>query len=153
MTASTRTSRIIKAAPEALYDAFMDPDLLVQWLPPAQMSGRVHAFDARVGGGYEMSLDYPETEQDFRGKTTEREDRVRVRFLELEPPRRIVEAVTFVTDDPALQGEMTHTITFEAAAGGTCVTLVFTNLPRGLRAQDNDEGARISLEQLARRFE
>jgi len=53
--ARTRTSRIIKAAPEEVYAAFMDPDVLVAWLPPARMTGRIHAFDARVGGGYRMS--------------------------------------------------------------------------------------------------
>ena len=51
----TRASRIIKAAPEEVYAAFMDPDVLVAWLPPARMTGRIHAFDARVGGGYRMS--------------------------------------------------------------------------------------------------
>ncbi|MDB5436519.1 MAG: Activator of Hsp90 ATPase 1 family protein [Phenylobacterium sp.] len=151
--ARTRTSRVIKAPAEALYEAFMDPAALVEWLPPAQMTGKIHAFDARVGGGYEMSLFYPPDEQVFRGKTAEREDRVKVRFVELAPPRRIVEAVSFVTADPALLGEMTQTVTFEAALGGTEVTLLFDNLPPGLRPQDNDAGARLSLDQLARRFE
>ena len=151
--ASTRTSRVIRASPEALYEAFMDPAALVEWLPPAEMTGKIHAFDARVGGGYEMSLFYPPDERVFRGKTAEREDRVKVRFTELAPPRRIVEAVSFVTADPALQGEMTQTVTFEAAPGGTEVTLLFENLPPGLRPQDNEAGARLSLDQLARRFE
>ena len=44
----TRTSRIIKARPEELYEAFTDPDALVDWLPPAEMTGEIHAFDARV---------------------------------------------------------------------------------------------------------
>jgi hypothetical protein len=63
------------------------------------------------------------------------------------------EAVTFVTTDPALAGEMTMTATFEAVSGGTEVTLLFTNLPPGLRADDNEAGSRLSLEQLARRCE
>jgi uncharacterized protein YndB with AHSA1/START domain len=58
-TASTRVSRIIEARPEELYAAFMDPAALVAWLPPAEMTGEIHAFDARVGGGYRMSIDYP----------------------------------------------------------------------------------------------
>src|SRR3954466_6378850 len=97
--ASTRISRIIKARPEALYAAFMDPDALIAWLPPGEMTGKLHAFDGRVGGGYRMSLFYPPGEQGFRGKTAEREDMVDVRFMELVPAHRIVEAVTFVTDD------------------------------------------------------
>lgn len=42
--------------------------------------------------------------------------------------------------------------TFEEATGGTGVTLLFTNLPTGLRVEDNEAGSRLSLEQLARRF-
>ena len=45
------------------------------------------------------------------------------------------------------------TMTFEEVSGGTEVTLVFENLPPGLRAEDNEAGSRLSLEQLARRFE
>ena len=45
------------------------------------------------------------------------------------------------------------TATFEPASGGTEVTLLFDNLPTGLRAEDNDAGARLSLEQLAERLE
>jgi uncharacterized protein YndB with AHSA1/START domain len=151
--ARTRTACIIKARPEQLYDAFMDPAALVAWLPPGEMTGKIHAFDARVGGGYRMSLFYPPDERTFRGKTSEREDMVDVRFVELTPPRRIVEAVTFVSTDPALAGEMTITVTFEAVAGGTEVTFLCENLPPGLRPEDNDAGTRLSLEQLARRFE
>jgi uncharacterized protein YndB with AHSA1/START domain len=149
----TRTSRIIRARPEQLYQAFIDPAALVAWLPSAEMTGKIHAFDARVGGGYRMSLFYPPDERAFRGKTSDREDMVDVRFVELAPPRRIVEAVTFVTTDPALLGEMTMTSTFDEVTGGTEVTLLFENLPPGLRAEDNEAGARLSLEQLARRFE
>jgi Activator of Hsp90 ATPase homolog 1-like protein len=73
--------------------------------------------------------------------------------VELAPPSRIVEAVNFVTTDPAFFGEMTLTATFDEVSGGTEVTLVWKNLPPGLRAADNEAGSRLSLEQLARRFE
>jgi uncharacterized protein YndB with AHSA1/START domain len=149
----TRASIVVRARPRQVYEAFVDPVALVSWLPPAGMTGRMHAFDARVGGGYEMSLFYAPDARDVRGKTGGKEDRVRVRFVELAPPRRIVEAVRFVTEDPALLGEMTLTVTLEELAGGTEVTLAFDELPPGLRPEDNDAGARMSLQQLARRFE
>ena len=149
----TRTSRVIRARPDELYAAFLDPAALGDWLPPAEMTGEIHEFDARVGGGYRMSLFYPPDERSFRGKTSDREDMVNVRLVELAPPRRIVEAVSFVTTDPALFGEMTMTATFEELPGGTEVTLVFKDLPPGLRAEDNEAGARLSLDQLARHFE
>ena len=150
--ASTRVSRVIKASPQQLYDAFMDPVALVEWLPPAEMTGRVHAFDARVGGGYQMSLFYPPDEEN-RGKTTENEDLVHVRFTALEPPRKIVEAASFASDDPALQGEMTITVMFDDVPGGTAVTFLCENLQPGLPAEDNELGTRLTLAQLARRFE
>jgi uncharacterized protein YndB with AHSA1/START domain len=149
----TRTSKIIKARPDAIYEAFVNPAALVAWLPPGEMTGKIHEFDARVGGGYRMSLFYPPTERSFRGKTSDKEDMVTVRFVELTPPRRIVEAVNFHATDPALLGEMTIEATFEEAPGGTEVTLLCKDLPAGLRAEDNEAGSRLSLEQLARRFE
>jgi uncharacterized protein YndB with AHSA1/START domain len=151
--ASTSTSRIIKASPEALYEVFMDPAILMTWLPPGQMTGRLHAFDGRVGGGYRLSLFYPADDNSFRGKTTEKEDLSEVRFVELVPARKIVEAVTFVSDDQAFKGEMTIVVTFDKVPGGTSVTFACTDLPRGLRAEDNEAGAQESLAQLARRFE
>lgn len=75
-----------------------------------------------------------------------------VRFVELTPPRRIVEAVMFLTDAPGLQGEMTQTASFDAVAEGTEVALLFENLSPGLRLEDNDFGMQLSLSQLARRF-
>jgi uncharacterized protein YndB with AHSA1/START domain len=149
----TRTSRIIKARPEELYEAFIDPAALIAWLPPAEMTGEIHELDARVGGGYRMSLFYPPNERSFRGKTSDKEDVVNVRFVELAPPCRIVEAVNFETTDPAFFGEMTIVVTFEEVSGGTEVTILCKNLPPGLRAEDNEAGSRLSLEQLARRFE
>lgn len=149
----TRTSSVIKAKPDEVFAAFIDPAVLVAWLPPAGMTGVIHEFDPRVGGGYRMSLFYPPTERAFRGKTSDREDRVNVRFVELDAPRRIVEAVSFVTTDAALVGEITLTVIFDEVPGGTEVTMTFENLPRGLRPEDNEAGTRLSLQQLARCFE
>lgn len=131
----------------------MDPAKLVAWLPPSEMTGKIHTFDGRVGGGYRMSLFYPPTERSGRGKTAEHEDMVIVRFVELVPLRRIVEAIRFRTGDPTLVGDMTLVATFDPVPGGTEVVLLFENLPPGLRPEDNEEGSRQSLEQLARRFE
>jgi uncharacterized protein YndB with AHSA1/START domain len=77
---------------------------------------------------------------------------VTVRFVALVPARRIVEAVTFVSDDPAFGGEMSITVTFDPVAGGTEVAFLCENLPSGLRPEDNEAGSHLSLEQLARLF-
>src|SRR2546425_741795 len=115
------------------------------------MTGKVHEFDARVGGGYRMSLFYPSSEQVYRGKTSEREDRFTARFVELTPPTRIVQAISFDSVDPAFSGEMTMVVTFEDRDGGTEVTILFfEHIPSGIRPEDNEAGCRSSLEKLAR---
>ena len=62
---------------------------------------------------------------------------------------RIVEAITFDSEDPAFSGEMTMTVTFEDRDGGTEVTILFEQIPPGIRPEDNDAGTRSSLEKLA----
>jgi uncharacterized protein YndB with AHSA1/START domain len=149
MTGASRTSRFIKAGPDKVYAAFMDPAALVVWMPPGEMTGRLHDFDGREGGGYRMSLFYPADEETMRGKTADNEDMVDVRFIELEPSRRIVEAVTFHSPDPAFAGEMRIHIRFDPMHGGTEVTFICTGIPPGIRPEDNDTGTRQSLDQLA----
>src|SRR3989442_15972909 len=120
--ASTRNSKFIKATPEALYRAFTDPAALAIWLAPGDMTGEVHSFDDRVGGGYQMALYYPSCEKTFRGKTSEREDRFTARFVQLTPRRRIVEAIAFDSVDLAFFPGMMRMIVFVAVIVGIKVT-------------------------------
>ena len=66
-----------------------------------------------------MSLFYPSSERVYRGKTSEREDRFTARFVELTPPTRIVQAITFDSSDPDFSGEQTMVVTLEDRDGGT----------------------------------
>lgn len=152
-TNSTRNEKWIEASPEVLYRAFIDPAALAVWMVPGDMTGEVHHFDERVGGGYQMSLYYPSSETIPRGKTQDREDRYTARFVELTPPSKIVEAITFDTVDPAFKGEMIMEVLLEAANGGTTVSLLFKSIPPGIRPQDNEVGTQSSLEKLARYVE
>lgn len=151
--ASTRNSKFIKAPRETLYRAFTDPKALAIWLAPGDMTGEVHHFDERVGGGYQMSLYYPASDPTSRGKTSGREDRYTARFVELTPPERIVEAITFDSANPAFAGEMIMEVTLEAQDGGTLVSIVFKNIPPGIRPEDNEVGTESALEKLARYIE
>ncbi|HEY4388714.1 MAG TPA: SRPBCC family protein [Ktedonobacteraceae bacterium] len=151
--ASTQDSKFIKAPQEALYRAFTDPSALAVWLVPGDMTGEVHNFDYRVGGGYQMSLYYPSSEETSHGKTSEKEDRYTARFVELTPSERIVEAITFDSVDPAFSGEMIMEITFAAEDSGTTVSILFKDIPSGIRPEDNEAGTRSSLEKLARYVE
>ncbi|MDQ6692869.1 MAG: SRPBCC domain-containing protein [Chloroflexota bacterium] len=143
----------MKASQEALYRAFTNPTDMAVWLAPGDMTGEVHSFDYRVGGGYQMSLYYPPSEKASHGKTSEREDRYTARFVELTPPERIVETIIFDSVDPAFSGEMTMVITLEAEDGGTTVSIFFKDIPPGIRPEDNEAGTRSTLEKLARYVE
>ncbi|HOX73476.1 MAG TPA: SRPBCC family protein [Bacteroidales bacterium] len=149
MKNSTQNSRDIKASLEELYEAFINPAALESWLAPGEMTGKVHNFDPKVGGSYQMSLYYPQSEKESHGKTTEKEDRFIVRFVELIPNKKIVQAINFDSNDPAFSGEMTMEVTLEAIENGTRVTFLFTNIPSGIRPEDNEAGTISTLEKLA----
>lgn len=147
---ATRNSKIINASPEKLYHAFTNPTSLEQWQAPADMTGKVHHFDLRPGGGYEMSLFYSATDKTSQGKTSGKEDRFKARFVELDPPNKIVEAITFDSPDPAFAGEMIMEVTLEPKGSVTNVTIQFTNIPLGINPKDNEAGTELSLAKLAR---
>src|SRR5262245_4299661 len=46
--ATTRNSKFIRASQETIYRAFTDPSALAVWLPPGEMTGKIHSFDLRV---------------------------------------------------------------------------------------------------------
>ncbi len=110
------------------------------------MSSHVHAFDAREGGSFRISLTYDEPTG--TGKTTAHTDTYHGRFVKLVPNEQVAEVVEFETTDPALRGEMTITLT-DADGGGTDVLAVHDGLPRGLPTADNEAGWREALAKLA----
>lgn len=145
---TTRNSRVIKASPQILYEAFTSPKALETWQAPGDMTGKVHRFDLREGGSYEMSLFYPESEQGARGKTAGKEDRYVARFVELQPGKKIVEAIRFDSPEAHFQGEMIMEVLFEPVDAGTLITMVFKNIPAGIRPEDNEKGTELSLQKL-----
>jgi uncharacterized protein YndB with AHSA1/START domain len=145
----TEVTRIVSAPREAVYRAFLDPGALVAWLPPCSMSGVVHAFDAREGGAFSMSLVYPQSDKSARGKSSERTDMFRGSFARLIPNERIVWVVEFESADASFAGEMTVTTTLASAGSDTKVTMLCENIPPGIRPEDNEAGCRASLEKLA----
>jgi len=139
----------IKAAPEEVYKAFVDPKALEIWQAPGGMTAKVHWFELRVGGGYQMSVFYPDTDEASQGKTASKEDRYTSRFVELVPGKKIVEAIRFDTVLPDFQGEMRMEVELEPIAQGTRVTIRFHDLPKGIKEEDNEAGTQSSLQKLA----
>ena len=153
MNQTTNNSRDIKASASKIYRALTDPAALTKWQAPGDMTAKVQQFDLRVGGGYQMSLFYPDKETDSKGKTNSKEDKFSARFIELVPNSKIIEAINFEASDPAFAGEMMVEITLQPLDVGTRVNFLFTNIPVGIKPEDNEVGTMSSLEKLARLVE
>ena len=144
---STRISYHIDAPRERVYRAVLDPSAVSNWKVPDGMTCHVHEFDAREGGSLRISLTY--AAPTGTGKTNGRTDTYRGRFARLVPNEQVVEIDEFETTDPALQGEMTITITLVDAEGGTDLLATHEELPPGVSVADNELGWRLALAKLA----
>lgn len=147
---TTRVTQFVNAPRADVYRALLDASAVMKWKVPDGMSSHVHSFEAREGGSFRISLTYDAPTG--AGKTTARTDTYHGYFAALEPDVRVVEVMEFETDDPALQGEMTISLTLTDAGGGgggTMVHGVHEGVPRGVRPADNETGWRMSLAKLA----
>jgi uncharacterized protein YndB with AHSA1/START domain len=109
---------VLRATPERIYRAFLDPEAMAKWLPPNGFTGKVHQLDARVGGTYRMS---------FTNFTSGKSHSFGGEYLELVPNERIRHTDKF--DDPNLPGVMTVTVTLKKVLVGTEVNIVQEGLP------------------------
>src|SRR6266542_4414175 len=122
MKSTTRISRHVNAPRASVYRALLDGRAVATWMVPDGMTSHVHAFDAREGGSFRISLTYDAPTGS--GKTSAQTDTFHGRFVRLVPNEQVVEVVEFETADPALRGEMTITYTLADADGGTDVLTV-----------------------------
>lgn len=119
MTTNTvRLHRVLRATPERIYRAFLDPEAMAKWLPPHGFTGKVHHLDAKVGGSYKMS---------FTNFTTGHSHSFGGEYLELVPNERIRHTDRF--DDPNLPGEMQTTVTLRQVSCGTELNIVQEGIP------------------------
>ncbi|WP_176590676.1 SRPBCC domain-containing protein [Sphingobium sp. EM0848] len=143
-----RASRTILASPRAIYRAFLDAEAVASWRPPSGMTARIERFVPKIGGGYRMAFVY--SEGSAEGKSGDGEDVFEGEFVDLIPDQKIVETVTFQSDDPAFAGTMTVTTTIEREKGNSSkVTFLAENVPPGISETDHREGMSSSLRNLA----
>lgn len=117
-TGTVHLHRVLRAPPERVYRAFVEPSAMVKWLPPHGYTAVVHHMDVRVGGGVRMSFTHFASGQrhSFGGD-----------YLELVPGKRLRYTDTF--DDPNLPGTMTTTVTLRPVACGTELSIVQEGIP------------------------
>ena len=117
-TNTVRLYRVLRAPPERVYRAFLEPDAMAKWLAPNGFTGKVHHIKAEVGGTYKMSFTNFSNGQShsFGGE-----------FLELVPNERIRHTDKF--DDPNLPGELVVTVTLKKVLVGTELNIVQEGVP------------------------
>ena len=137
-TNTVRLHRVLRAAPERIYRAFLDADAMAKWLPPYGFTCKVHQMDARVGGTFRMSFSNFSSGagHSFGGE-----------YLELVPNERIRYTDKF--DDPNLPGVIEVTVVLRAVSCGTDVNITQTGLPEVIPLEMCYLGWQESLVQLA----
>jgi uncharacterized protein YndB with AHSA1/START domain len=141
-TGTVRLHRVLRASPEKLYKAFIDPDAMSKWLPPHGFTGKVHSMDARVGGTYKMSFTNFSSgnAHSFGGK-----------FVELVPGEKLVYTDAF--DDPNLPGTMKTTVLLKKVSCGTELNVTQEGIPDAIPVEMCYLGWQESLELLKQLIE
>ena len=110
--------RVIKATPNLVYRAFLDPAALCKWLPPNGYTCNVEHLDADVGGSFKMSFcNFASGESHSFGGN----------YLALTPFEFI--QYTDVFDDPNLSGVITVSIRLKAVSCGTELHIEQAGIP------------------------
>jgi len=139
---TVRLHRVLRAAPERIYRAFLDADAMAKWLPPNGFTGKVHHLHAEVGDTFRMSFTNfaTGTSHSFGGE-----------YLELVPDERIVHTDKF--DDPNLAGEMRTTVSLKKVFCGTELDIVQEGIPGAIPTEACYLGWQESLTLLAQLVE
>jgi uncharacterized protein YndB with AHSA1/START domain len=135
---TVRLHRVLRAPPERVYRAFLEPLALARWIAPYGFLCEVHHLDPRVGGGFRMSF------HNFSGGGSHA---FGGEYLELVPHQRI--RYTDVFDDPNLPGTLEVTVTLSAVSCGTELDVTQRGIPDVIPLEMCYLGWQESLAQLA----
>ena len=135
---SVHLHRVLRAAPDKVYRAFIDPVAMAKWLPPYGFSCTVHHLDARVGGTFRMS---------FHNFSTGGADSFGGEYLELVPGERLRYTDRF--DNPELPGTLEVLVTLQAVICGTAIHITQSGIPEVIPLEMCYLGWQESLAQLA----
>jgi uncharacterized protein YndB with AHSA1/START domain len=137
-TNTVQLQRVLRAAPEKIYRAFLDAAAMAKWLPPYGFTCTVERMEARVGGQFRMA---------FRNFGSGSAHAFGGEYLELVPNERIRYSDVF--DDPNLPGRMETTVSLTTVSCGTELRIVQSGIPAVIPAEMCYLGWQESLAQLA----
>lgn len=137
-TNTVRLHRVLRAAPERIYRAFLNAEAMAKWLPPYGFTCQVHHLEATVGGTFRMSFtNFGSGHGHSFGGT----------YLALQPNERIQYTDKF--DDANLSGEMVTTVVLKAVSCGTEIQVEQSGIPEPIPTEMCYLGWQESLAQLA----
>jgi uncharacterized protein YndB with AHSA1/START domain len=103
-------TREFDAPPERVFRAWVEPDLVRQWMGPRSIDMDIETWDCRTGGSYRYAaLRDGEEVARFYGS-----------FHEVRPAERLVQTFTY---EEVPDGVSLETMTFEPLEGGRCRTV------------------------------
>jgi uncharacterized protein YndB with AHSA1/START domain len=111
---TTTLSKHFAAEPEAVFDAWTDPDNMGAWFSP-MTTASVPKLDLRVGGEFQINMHGQDTEYVHTGQ-----------YLEIDRPRKLV--FTWVSEGTQ-DRETVVTLVLAADDKGTLLTLTHERFP------------------------
>ena len=135
---SVHLHRVLRATPEKVYRAFIEPVAMAKWIPPYGFSCTVHHMDVRVGGTFRMT---------FHNFSTGGADSFGGDYLEVVPGERL--RYTDCFDNPQLPGTLQVLVTFKAVVCGTDLEITQSGIPEAIPLEMCYLGWQESLAQLA----
>jgi uncharacterized protein YndB with AHSA1/START domain len=139
---SVSLHRVLKASPEKLYRAFIDPIAIASWLPPYGFLCTVHEMNVQEEGTYKMSFHNFSTgnSHSFGGK-----------YIEIKPNEFLKYTDEF--DDPNLPGVMVTSIWLKKVLVGSEIKILQEGIPSAIPLEMCYLGWQESLEKLAKLVE
>ena len=135
---TVRLHRVLRAKPEKVYRAFLEPGAMAKWIPPYGFTCTVHHMDARVGGTFRMS---------FHNFSSGNGHSFGGEYLELVPNERLRYTDRF--EDPSLSGLLEVTVSMKPVLVGTELSITQSGIPAVIPLEMCYLGWQESLAQLA----
>jgi len=139
---TVRLHRVLKAPPERVYRAFLDPAAMCKWLSPHGFTCTVHHIEPKVGGTFRMS---------FTNFSAQKSMSFGGEYLELVPNQKLHYTDKF--DDPNLPGVIKVTVLLKKVSVGTELNITQEGIPDVIPVEACYLGWRDSLEQLEKLVE
>jgi uncharacterized protein YndB with AHSA1/START domain len=130
--------RVLRATPQKVYRAFLEPDAMAKWIPPYGFTCKVDHMDARVGGTFRMA---------FHNFSSGNGHAFHGEYLELVPHKLLRYTDEF--DDPNLPGVLQVTVALEPVLCGTELRITQAGIPEPIPLEMCYLGWQESLAQLA----